>query len=133
MSATEGGEDEDDRADRSVHCRFLLRSFFRNDSEGSGSVWSATDGRPITASDLSGKKLCWDTGYWDFFAANGDYSNIRNPRPHTKWSVPEAGVVHTGLTYWQTEILPDGQYYLHRFSSGNAITGHYEHWAKVCN
>lgn len=97
------------------------------------------DGRPITASDLSGKKLCWDTGYWDVFAANGDYSNIRRPtppmnKPHMKWSVPEVGVVHTGRTYWQAEILPDGQYYLHRFNGGGgSITGHLEHWAKVCN
>jgi hypothetical protein len=92
------------------------------------------DGRPINASNLSGKKLCWDSGYWDIFAANGDYSNIRSPKPHMKWSVPEAGVIRTGSTYWQAEILPDGQYYLHRFSGGNgSITGHFEHWAKVCN
>jgi hypothetical protein len=83
------------------------------------------DGRPVTANDLAGKKLCWDTGYWDIFAANGDYSNIRSPTPRLKWSIPEPGVIHTGSTYWQTEILPDGQFYLHRVP--------FEHWAKVCN
>jgi hypothetical protein len=110
---------------------FTAQLFFVTTKKAQAQFGRPLDGRPITASDLSGKKLCWDTGYWDIFAANGDYSNIRNPKPHMKWSVPEAGVVHTGTTYWQTEILPDGQYYLHRFSSGNAITGHFEHWAKV--
>jgi hypothetical protein len=106
-------------------------AFFATTAKAQIQFGRPLDGRPITASDLFGKKLCWDSGYWDIFAANGDYSNIRSPKPHMKWSVPEAGVIHTGSTYWQTEILPDGQFYLHRFSQGN--TTNLEHWAKVCN
>jgi hypothetical protein len=112
---------------------FYCAAFFVTPAKAQAQFGRPLEGRPINASDLSGKKLCWDTGYWDIFAANGDYSNIRSPKPHMKWSVPEVGVVHTGSTYWQAEILPDGQYYLHRFTTGYAITGHMEHWAKVCN
>jgi hypothetical protein len=92
---------------------------------------TSTEGRPATTADLAGKKLCWDIGYWDIYAANGDYLSIRSPKPHLKWSISEPGVVRTGSTYWRIQILPDGQFYLERFCGHCA--SNYEHWAKVCN
>jgi hypothetical protein len=29
------------------------------------------EGRPVTACDISGKKICWNSGSWILFAANG--------------------------------------------------------------
>jgi hypothetical protein len=43
-----------------------------------------TESRPVTATDIFGKKICWDDGTWSFYAANGGFSNSRNPNPHSK-------------------------------------------------
>ena len=53
-------------------------------------------GRPVTAKAISGKKICWKRRYWGLYAANGDFSNDRRPKPHSKWSVPEPGLIKTG-------------------------------------
>lgn len=99
-------------------------------AEANAQLGHLLNGRPITASDLSGKKICWDNGVWNVFAANGQFSNNRNPKPHG----PEPGLVKTVNTYWQAEVLPDGQIYYHRFCGRcGSITGHSEHWGRVCN
>ena len=40
-------------------------------------IWStgafSEEGRPLTAADLAGRKICWDGGYWEEFAANGQH------------------------------------------------------------
>ena len=36
-------------------------------------------GQPVTAKDIVGKKICWNDGHWSFYAANGGFSNDRNP------------------------------------------------------
>jgi hypothetical protein len=100
------------------------------------------DGRPVTASDLSGKKICWDSGAWDFFIPNGELSNNHDSEPHGQWSIPEQGLVKTCpkaacdpiYHYWQAQVLSDGRIYSHRFNGGHgSITGHSEHWGTVCN
>jgi hypothetical protein len=89
-------------------------------------------GRPVIAKDISGKKICWDDGHWGLFAANGEFSNDRNPNPHSKWSVPEPGVIKTGSFNRQTEILPDGQFHSHWFKIYTSKDRDIDHWGKVC-
>jgi hypothetical protein len=91
-----------------------------------------TDGRPVTAEDIVGKKICWNDGPWIHYLANGEISNFQNSKPHNKWSVPEPGVIKVGVQYSQVQILPNGQFYFHR-SGGLSITGHIERWGTVCN
>jgi len=91
-------------------------------------------GRPVTAADIIGKKICWNNGHWGLYAANGEFSNDRNPKPHSKWSVPEPGLVKTGAYYRQAEILPDGQFFSYGFCGGcGSITGQGAQWGTVCN
>jgi hypothetical protein len=90
-----------------------------------------TDGRPATEEDLVGKKICWDNGESFMFAANGQFTNERGR--HTTWLVAEPGVVKIGNRYPQVLILPDGSFYFHRVANAQSITGHVEHWGKVCN
>jgi hypothetical protein len=91
-----------------------------------------TDGRPVMANDLVGKKICWDIGRWNLYGANGQYSDDRGDHP--KWSVTEPGLVKMGNSYRQLEILPDGRFYMHSFCGRcGSITGHSEHWGTVCN
>ena len=81
-----------------------------------------TEGRPVTAGDIVGKKICWNDGRWILYLANGKYSNYVNPKPHSNWSVPEPGVIKNWPNYVQVEVLPNGQFYFHR-SGGQSITG----------
>ena len=86
----------------------------------------------MTEKDLVGKKICWDAGGIGIFAPNGQFTNQRGQ--HRVWMVTEPGVVKVGNGYVQYEILPDGSFYAHRFCGGcGSITGHIEHWGKVCN
>jgi hypothetical protein len=91
-------------------------------------------GRLVTASDIFGRKICWDGGYWDKFAANGQHfwglGATADPRGPDTWALPEQGVIHTGRKYRQTEILSDGRF--HTYS----IRGHGQQrdtWGAVCS
>lgn len=103
-------------------------------------IWStgafSEEGRPLTAADLAGRKICWDGGYWDKFAANGQHlwgfgaTDQTTPGHPDTWSVPQPGVIHTGRKYRQTEVLPDGKYQVSR------IGGHgqrRDYWGAVCD
>jgi hypothetical protein len=72
-------------------------------------------GRPVTAKDIVGKKICWDNGRWGLYAANGEFSNDRHGGQHHKWSVPEPGVIQTGDYYRQVVVLPDGSFVSYSF------------------
>ncbi len=90
------------------------------------------EGRPVSGSDIAGKKICWDDGGFTMFEPNGQFTNNRGQ--HSQWLVTEPGVVKIGVSYRQYEILPDGGFYMHRFLARvGSITGHVEHWGKVCN
>jgi hypothetical protein len=92
------------------------------------------EGRPVTAKDIFGKKICWNDGRWGLYAPNGDFSNDRRPKPHSKWSVPQPGLIKTGAFYRQAEILPNGQFFSNSFCGGcGSITGQGAHWGTVCN
>jgi hypothetical protein len=91
-------------------------------------------GQPVTAKDIVGKKICWNDGHWGLYAANGDFSNDRRPKPHSKWSVPEPGLIKTGAGYRQAQILPNGQFFSNFFCGGcGSITGQGAQWGAVCN
>ena len=91
-----------------------------------------TNGRPATEHDLAGKKICWDDGKWAAFGANGRFSNERTDHGH--WLVSEPGTVVFGNDRAiQYLVLPDGSFYKHWYSGHKSITGHKEHWGKVCN
>jgi hypothetical protein len=36
------------------------------------------EGRPVTAKDVAGRKLCWNTGHWAYFMADGSFTNDRS-------------------------------------------------------
>jgi hypothetical protein len=71
----------------------------------------ADDGRPVVASDVAGKKVCWNIGKWDMYEADGQFTN--NYGRHSRWPVPEPGVLKRGSQYRQVEVLPDGRFHLH--------------------
>jgi hypothetical protein len=92
------------------------------------------EGRPVTAKDICGKKICWNDGRSGLYAANGGFSNDRNPKPHSIWSVPQPGLIKTGAGYRQAEILPNGQFFSNHFCGGcGSITGQGAQWGTVCN
>src|ERR1700677_989316 len=82
----------------------------------------ADEGRPIVASDVAGKKVCWNTGQWDMYEADGQFTN--NYGRHSKWSVPEPGVLKRGPQDRQGEGLPDGRFHLHYSQYG----AHRNYW-----
>jgi hypothetical protein len=87
------------------------------------------EGRPVTANDLSGKKICWSDGAWSAYAADGKYTSGRGS--HGTWSVPEPGAIHFGKRYHQVEIMPDGRFHMYWFA---LLHGHdHDLWGTVCN
>ena len=55
---------------------------------------SAAQASPVTAADLSGKKICWDNGSASSYGPGGKYSN--NLTGEGTWSVTGKGLhVHT--------------------------------------
>jgi hypothetical protein len=101
-------------------------------TEASPQGLPASEGRPVTAEDISGKKICWDSGHWSFYKADGSFSNDHGDSHH-HWSVPEPGVIKTGLFYRQAEVQSDGQLRSHRFVGRRGRFDKYvEHWGKVC-
>jgi hypothetical protein len=103
-----------------------------------------SEGRPVTPKDLSDKKICWNNGYWDLFAANGEHSwgfgaSQQTPaRHHYTWSVPESGVIHLGRadrptgSYRQAEVLPDGRFHLYWYVL-MSLDHDQDRWGQVCN
>jgi hypothetical protein len=87
----------------------------------------ADEGRPIIASDVAGKKVCWNTGQWDIYKADGQFTN--NHGRHSGWSVPEPGVLKRGPQYRQVEVLPDGRFHLHYSNYG----ADRDYWGTACN
>ena len=96
-------------------------------------AWAFTDfgkGRPITESDLAGKKICWESGRWTFYGKDGHAANSRDDE--FEWSVPTPGVVVTGYRRTQTEILADGRVHTYRYvlrSQNHDRDG----WGSFCN
>jgi hypothetical protein len=89
-------------------------------------------GRPVTAEDILGKKICWDSGHWSFYQSDGHFSNDHGDRHH-HWSVPEPGVIKTGHSYRQTEVQVDGQLHSSRFVGRRArFNKNVDHWGHVC-
>jgi hypothetical protein len=89
-------------------------------------------GRPVTAEDISGKKICWDSGHWSFYQSDGHFSNDHGDRHH-HWSVPERGVIKTGRSYRQAEVQSDGQFHSSRFVGRRArFDKNVDHWGKAC-
>jgi hypothetical protein len=103
-------------------------------TEASAQLSGGQEGRPVTAEDIAGKKICWETGHWSMYAANGSFWNDRGDHHH-KWSVPEPGVIEIEGHYRQTEVLPDGRLQSHLFNNharkrpGGA---NIYHWGTVC-
>ena len=56
----------------------------------------ADEGRPVIASDVAGKKVCWNTGQWDMYGADGQFTN--NYGHHSRWSVPEPRISSAGAS-----------------------------------
>jgi hypothetical protein len=93
------------------------------------------EGRPVTAKDIIGKKICWDNGHWGLYAANGEFSNDRYGNHGHKWSIPEPGVIQTGDRYRQAVVLPDGRFvsYSFRYRAKKRPSGAMvDHWGTVC-
>ncbi len=105
---------------------------------------AAEEGRPVTAADLSGKKVCWESGLAVTYQANGQTSNNRDGG-HNGWSVPEPGLVEFSPTrdqpyihYRRMLVLPGGRFQTRRWlgvSGGSLTTAdiYTDHWGTVCN
>jgi hypothetical protein len=113
---------------RLVKAGFLLAGgvIFVADSETAiGAKLSAIpfvpDGRPVTATDLVGKKICWTNGRTTTFRANGQMGD-----GHTQWSILQDGVVKIGESYYEGYVLSDGRFHA-RFHGGAR-----EEWGTVC-
>ena len=96
----------------------------------------ADEGRPVTAADLSGKKVCWEGGLVTTYYADGRETNNRGG--NTIWSVPEPGLVKFRYHYAPMVVLPDGRFQTHRWFGrvGGSLTNadiYTDHWGTVCN
>lgn len=87
-------------------------------------------GRPLTARDISGKKICWDSGHWLDFGRDGYFTNDRGH--HSAWSVLQPGVLKTGAREREMEVLPDGQFHIHWFVLYRSKGRNIDHWGKIC-
>ena len=65
----------------------------------------ADQGRPVAASDLSGKTICWNDGWRITYAADGKYLLTRDNQPghwpRWWWSIQWPGVVEIKEGYRQ--------------------------------
>ncbi len=81
---------------------------------------------PVTAADLSGKKICWNNGSASVYGRGGKYSN--NLSGEGTWSVTGAGVhVHTDRYDYMAAVqkLPDGSFQAVIIGAGIKSTGTY--------
>jgi hypothetical protein len=107
----------------------------------------AEEGRPVTASDLSGRTICWSDGWRLTYAADGRYFGDRAnqpPKDHRtddgrRWAFLEPGVIQidSGPTkikkHLQITVLPDGQLQQHSFN-GRSTRGTENYlWGKICS
>ena len=86
----------------------------------------ADEGRPVIASDVAGKKVCWNTGQWDMYEADGRFTN--NYGHHSGWSILQPWILKRGAQYRQVQVLPDGRFHLHYFTNGDR-----DYWGTACN
>jgi hypothetical protein len=87
---------------------------------------SPVSASPVTAADLSGKKICWNNGSASVYGRGGKYSN--NLSGEGSWSVTGAGVhVHTDRYDYVAAIqkLPDGSFEAVIIGAGIKSTGTY--------
>jgi len=87
---------------------------------------SPASASPVTAADLSGKKICWNNGSASVYGHGGKYSN--NLSGEGAWSVTAAGVhVHTDRYDYVAAIqkLPDGTFHAVIVGAGIKSTGTY--------
>jgi hypothetical protein len=98
------------------------------------------EGRPVTANDVAGKKFCWNNGHWARFMADGSFMNDRREyfsKHPGRWQV-NAGVIRTGDSERQAEMLPNGQLheYWYALTHGKEQATHSHDrdlWGTVCN
>ena len=101
---------------------------------GAFAQWAAPiEGRPVAAKDISGKKFCWNNGNWIHYGADGRFENSRDH--HGGWWVVRPGVIKTGATERQVEVLPDGKLHMHwyRLRAGGGTKSHdMDLWGTAC-
>lgn len=76
---------------RSAHfiAAFACAAFYTTIADAQ--LGKPTEGRPVTANDLVGKKICWDDGGSSMFGASGQFTT--KDGKHRVWLVTEPGVV----------------------------------------
>ncbi len=87
---------------------------------------SPASASPVTAADLSGKKICWNNGSASVYSRGGKYANDLSGEG--TWSVTGAGVhVHTDRYDYVAAIqkLPDGTFQAVIIGAGIKSTGSY--------
>jgi hypothetical protein len=89
-------------------------------------AFGQSGGRPVTAKDFSGKRVCWNDGRPDVYGADGKFTWYSGR--HSMWSVPEPGILKRGSLERQVELLPDGRFHMHYYAGGDR-----DFWGTVCN
>jgi hypothetical protein len=87
---------------------------------------SAAAASPATAADLSGRKICWDSGSVSSYGPGGTYSN--NMSGHGTWAVTGGGVhIHTDRYDYVANVqkLPDGSFHASVPAAGINTSGKY--------
>jgi hypothetical protein len=72
---------------------------------------SAANAAPVTAGDLAGKRICWDTGSASNYGAGGHYSSDFSGQG--TWSIVAGGVhIHTASYDYRATMqkLPNGTF-----------------------
>jgi hypothetical protein len=72
---------------------------------------SAAKAAPVTAADLAGKRICWDTGTASSYGAGGHYSSDFSGEG--TWSIAPGGVhIHTASYDYRATMqkLPNGTF-----------------------
>ena len=99
------------------------------------------EGRPVTAKDVAGKKVCWNNGHWAYFMADGSFTSDRREyfqkRPG-HWQALQPGVIRIGHSERQAEVLPNGQLHEYWYALAHGKEkGTNSHdrdlWGTVCN
>ncbi len=88
--------------------------------------FSVASAAPVTAADLSGKKICWDNGSASSYSRGGAYAN--NLSGEGTWAVTAGGVhIHTGRYDYVAAVqkLPGGTFQAEILGAGIKSTGKY--------
>jgi hypothetical protein len=94
------------------------------------SLQCGTNAAPVTAADLSGKKICWSDGNVGSYFAGGKLSS--KIAGEGTWEVTSLGLhilTPTVNAIRNVEKLPDGTFSSQRFSGSRSI----EVTGKICN